>query len=101
MSIIKSYVNRQRGYTDRYTIEYRQEPRFWTIYATQCPPDTPGKGAQEHHRYSSGKLCQREGRESTSLEHAEAFAHWWMKRYSEYVRTGTFPMTPETVDVPD
>ena len=40
----KHYVNRQDGYTDRYTIEYRWEPDkgFYTLWCTEHPADRSG-----------------------------------------------------------
>ena len=57
----KHYENRQQGYTHRYVIEFYREDRFFTIYCTACPPDPHGKSVSHHHKYESGKLCQREG----------------------------------------
>jgi hypothetical protein len=100
--IVKHYENRQEGYTDRYVIEFRRERAgYLTIWVLEHPNDPNEKSPSHHHLYDTGKLCQREGYESRSFEHAEAFVHWWMKRWSMYVRTGTFPMTSETIQVPD
>jgi hypothetical protein len=101
MSQSRWFENRQPGYRDRYLMEFRDEGDHWTIWCHAHPPDPHGKSASEGHLLASGKLCQRSGHESTTLEHAEAFAHWWMERWSVYVRTGTFPMTPGTVHVPE
>jgi len=101
-SIEKTYENRQAGYTDRYKIEFRRESAsYFTIWCLEHPADPYDKDVSHHHLYANGQLCQREGYESRALEHAEAFAYWWMKRWSIYIRTGTFPMTSETVRVPD
>jgi hypothetical protein len=100
--IVKHYENREAEYTDRYVIKYRQKSAgYFTIWCLRHPADPHDKSVAQHHLYDNGKLCQREGYESRSFEHAEAFAHWWMKRFSVYIRTGLFPMTPESIRVPD
>jgi hypothetical protein len=100
--IVKHYENRQAGYTDSYLMKFRRESSgVFTIWCDHHPSDPHDKGVAHHHLYDTGQLCQRGGYESRSLEHAEAFSYWWMKRWSTYVRTGVFPMTPESVDVPD
>jgi len=100
--IVKHYENRQGGYTDVYVMKFcRESSGIFTVWCVRHPADPHGKGATHHHLFDSGKLCQRQGYESRSLEHAEAFAYWWMKRWSIYVRTGVFPMTPQSVRVPD
>lgn len=101
--MMKCYENRQKDFLHRFQIEYRWEQGrgYFTIWCHDYPPDPHNRGTAHHHLYPSGQLCQREGYESRMLEHAEAFAFWWMKRWSTYVHTGAFPMTPETIDVPD
>ena len=101
--VTKYFRNRGAGYTDVYRIEFEwlEHVRYFVMYCHEHPDDPHGKSPEHHHLMGSGKLCQRAGRESRTMEHAEAFAHWWMERYSIYVRTGTFPMTSGTVRVPD
>jgi hypothetical protein len=103
MAQIKSYENRQAGYTHRYRIKYEQVGGIWKMYCLEHPHDPYGKGGTVHHmeKGMGGWLCQRKGYESTTFEHAEAFAHWWMARFSIYVTTGNFPMTRGTFNVPD
>ena len=100
-SFTKYFQNRQAGYTDQYQMEFRYESDkgFYTIWCWEHPSDPYQKGEPVHHLGGDGKLCQKQGKESKSFEHAEAFAHWWMKRWSIYVRTGNFPMTSEKIDV--
>jgi len=101
--MIKYFENRQSDYTDEYEIEFRWEATkgFFTLWCKRHPPDRYGKGVKVHHLYSTGQICQTEGYEPRTLEVAEARAYWWMKRWSIYVRTGEFPMTPDTIEVPD
>jgi hypothetical protein len=104
MSVVKRqrYENRQESYTHVYLIEIRREAdgTYW-VWCLEHPEDPWGRGAEHHHLYDTGKLCVREGREIRSQEVAEAFAHWWMQRFSEYCETGTFPMTRGSIRVPD
>jgi hypothetical protein len=71
----------------------------YVMYCHDHPNDPYQKGVSECHLYSDGKLCQREGYESRTFEDAEAWVYWWMERYSEYVRSGHFPMTVGSYDV--
>src|SRR5689334_9874913 len=88
--VTKYYENRQKGYTDRYVFQFRTESAgYLTIRCLEHPDDPFGEGESHHHLHDNGKLCQRQGFESRTFEHAEAFSHWWMKRFSIYVRTGT------------
>ena len=85
---------------DEYTIEYqRQSDGTYKIFAPACPPDPHGEGPSVHHRYSSGEICVVAGREPETLDRAIAIASLWMKRYSRYVRTGSFDNSGSRVDV--
>jgi hypothetical protein len=97
-TITKHY--RQTPYGDRYTIEYRPlSDGTYDIVATECPPDSYGKGSEEHHRYQSGRICIREGYEPRTLDKAQATAAAWIDGYSEYIRTGTFPKKARAYNV--
>src|SRR5687767_4368646 len=99
---IKHYENRQADYTHGYEMKFcRESAGYFAIWCLVHPADPHDKGVSHHHLYTTGKLCQRDGYESRTFEHAEAFAFWWMKRWSVYVRTGMFPMTAEAINVPE
>ena len=102
-NVTKHYQNRQANYTDRFEFEFRWEPSkgFYTVWCIHHPPDPQQKGHEIHHLGKDGMLCQRQGYESRTFEHAEAYALWWAERWSIYVRTGEFPMTRGKVRVPD
>lgn len=85
---------------DDYTMEFRLQPGgFFKLFAPSCPPDPHGGGASTHHRYDSGEICVTAGREPRTLERAIAIASLWMKRYSQYIRTGRFDNSRARVDV--
>src|SRR6266851_2504713 len=85
---------------DEYTIEYQQQSngRF-KIFAPSCPSDPNGNGPGTHHRYESGEICVAAGKEPRTLDNAKAIASVWMKRYSQYIRTGSFDNSGTRVDV--
>jgi hypothetical protein len=85
---------------DDYTIEYRlQSNGTYAIVATSCPPDPYDGGPSVHHRYSGGAICVATGREPRTLDRAVAITSLWMKRYSQYIRTGTFDNSGTRVNV--
>jgi hypothetical protein len=85
---------------DEYTIEYRQQPNgTFKIFAMECPYDPFGNSASVHHRYGSGENCVAAGKEPQDIERATALASLWMKRYSQYVRTGVFNNSGARIDV--
>lgn len=97
MSITKRYRIDGR---DDYTIEYRpQSNGTYKIFATTCPADPYGKGPHTHHRYASGEICVAAGREPRTLDRSKAIASLWMKRYSQYLRTGSFDNSGSKVNV--
>jgi hypothetical protein len=97
MSTVKRYRVDER---DEYTIEYRSQSNgTYKIFATSCPPDPYGNGPSVHHRYQSGEICVASGREPATLDRAVAIASLWMKRYSQYLHTGTFENSGGRVDV--
>ncbi len=69
------------------------------IFAPICPADPHGNGSHTHHRYASGEICVKAGREPRTYAKAEAIAQYWCERYSEYVTTGAFRDTGATVRV--
>ena len=97
---IKWFDNVQAGYTDRYKFDYREQTDGSIApYSLVYPSDPRNTSASKGHLLSGGKLCIREGHEFYDLEEAVAYTHWWMKRWSIYVRTGEFPMTAESIEV--
>ena len=85
---------------DDYTIEYREQSNGTIkIVAVECPDDPHGNGPSTHHRYDSGEICVKEGKEPRTLDQAKAIASLWMKRYSQYVRTGSFDSSGGRIDV--
>ena len=85
---------------DEYTIEYCwQAAGHFKIFAPSCPSDPNGKGPSTHHRYESGEICVAAGCEPRTLDRAVALASHWMKRYSQYIRTGSFDNSGSRVDV--
>jgi len=100
--IIRHYKNKQTGYMDLFTIEYRENSNGTVaLWCITHPRDPHGKGVSVHHLYESGQICVTKGREPRSMEHAEAIAFSWMLGWSEYIRTGTFPNRGRNVRVPD
>ena len=98
-TVTKRYVNRQRGYDDPYTIEFRKRSGFIQLHAIDRPHD-PHRNKDEAHVALDGTLiCVSTGKEPRTLERAEAIAHAWMLGYSVYVRTGKFPKGPRSVSV--
>lgn len=85
---------------DEYTIEYQQQPNGnFKLFAPSCPSDPHRAGPSTHHRYESGEICVAAGKEPKTLDQAKAVASLWMKRYSQYIRTGTFDNSGGRVDV--
>ncbi len=85
---------------DEYTIEYRwQSAGYYKIFATLCPDDPHGGAPSTHHRYDGGQICVAVGREPRTLDRAVAIASLWMKRYSQYIRTGRFEDSGGRVNV--
>lgn len=84
---------------DDYTIEFRESSGKLKIFAVDCPDDPHGNGPSTHHRYDSGEICVKEGKEPRTLDQAKAIASLWMKRYSQYVRTGSFDSSGGRIDV--
>jgi hypothetical protein len=54
-----------------------------------------------HVSPTTGLICIKKGKEPRSLEVAEAYARYWMERYSEYVRSGVFEDGGGRATVPD
>jgi hypothetical protein len=89
--VVKRYENRQPGYRHPYVIEYRLESEgYYTIWCTEHPENPFDTSVVKCHLYSNGKVCVAAGKEPRTIEVAEAIAHYWMARYSEYVRRGVF-----------
>ena len=98
--IVKRYQNNQPEYRHVYTIEYRLEPQgFYTLWCTEHPANPFDASVVKCHLYGSGQVCIASGKEPRTREVAEAIAHYWMRGFSEYVRTGSFPDTGAAVDV--
>jgi hypothetical protein len=100
-TVTKEYENDEYG--DLYEIEYRGDEGWfsstWEIWALAAPENSFDDDVAKCHLYPSGQVCVTPGKEPGDLESAEAVAHYWMERYSEYVRTGVFRDDGGSVDV--
>jgi hypothetical protein len=77
---------------DRYLIRFERDPAsYYKLFADRRPPDPFGKGAQEHHLFTSGQICVSAGEEPRTLDRARAIAQFWCQGFSTYRRTGVFP----------
>ena len=98
MSVSKRFRDTDTG--DIYSFEFEREPNgTFEIQCTEHPENPQGGGPNDHHLYSSGKVCVSAGHEPRSLDRAVAISHVFMKSFSHYVRTGHLGRTGGRVDV--
>lgn len=98
MTITKEYRETRTG--DLYILRFEQSGNTWRLFAEEHPDNPYDEAVTKCHLYSDGAVCvDRDKFNPTTFEQIKAVAYLWMEGYSQYIRTGKFPVTGGRVNV--
>jgi len=97
--LVEDFVD--RVYKHTYKFEFVWHGHYWVIWCRACPRCPFAVPPTQYHLLRGNQVCVTRGREPRTLSRAKAVAYLWMRGYSVYVKTGSFPNRAETINVPD
>lgn len=94
-------VDRTYGYAYRIRFQFHPIRKYWTLWCLLAPRNPYPAQPAKDHLLKGNQICVTTGREPRTLSRAKALAYLWLRGFSVYIRSGSFPNKAEQINIPD